>query len=60
MPTFYKSFSSSYLFLLDASIEIIFSTLLADYIVKGFLYVSRFRSDKWVNVLKIKEVDHQP
>ena len=57
---FIRVFLAVIFFLLDASIEIIFSTLLADYIVKGFLYVSRFRSDKWVNVLKIKEVDHQP
>jgi Na+-driven multidrug efflux pump len=42
-------------FLLDASIEIIFSTLLADYIVKGFLYVARFRSDKWMNSMSLKE-----
>ena len=57
---FIRVFLAMIFFLLDASIEIIFSTLLADYIVKGFLYVSRFRSDKWMNVLKIKEVDQQP
>ena len=57
---FIRVFLAVIFFLLDASIEIIFSTLLADYIVKGFLYVSRFRSDKWMNVLKIKEADHQP
>ena len=57
---FIRVFLAVIFFLLDASIEIIFSTLLADYIVKGFLYVSRFRSDKWMNVLKIKEVDQQP
>ena len=42
-------------YMLDASIEIIFSTLVADYIVKGFLYVARFRSDKWMTVLKVTE-----
>ena len=57
---FIRVFLALIFFLLDASIEIIFSTLLADYIVKGFLYVSRFRSDKWMNVLKIKEADQQP
>ena len=57
---FIRVFLAVIFFLLDASIEIIFSTLLADYIVKGFLYVSRFRSDKWMNVLKIKEADQQP
>jgi Na+-driven multidrug efflux pump len=44
-------------FLLDARIEIIFSTLVADYVVKGFLYVARFRSNKWMDVLKSKEGD---
>jgi len=43
-------------YMLDASIEIIFSTLVADYIVKGFLYVARFRSNKWMNALPSKEV----
>ena len=57
---FIRVFLAVIFFLLDASIEIIFSTLLADYIVKGFLYVSRFRSDKLMNVLKIKEGDQQP
>ena len=56
---FIRVFLAVVFFLLDASIEIIFSTLLADYIVKGFLYVSRFKSDRWMNVLKIKEVDQQ-
>jgi Na+-driven multidrug efflux pump len=42
-------------FLLDARIEVIFSTLVADYVVKGFLYVARFKSDKWMNALKSKE-----
>ena len=54
---FIRVFLAVIFFLLDASIEIIFSTLLADYIVKGFLYVSRFKSGRWMNVLKIKEVD---
>ena len=56
---FIRVFLAVVFFLLDASIEIIFSTLLADYIVKGFLYVSRFKSGRWINVLKIKEVDQQ-
>ena len=56
---FIRVFLAVIFFLLDASIEIIFSTLLADYIVKGFLYVSRFKSGRWMNVLKIKEVDQQ-
>ena len=56
---FIRVFLAVIFFLLDASIEIIFSTLLADYIVKGFLYVSRFKSGRWINVLKIKEVDQQ-
>ena len=56
---FIRVFLAAIFFLLDASIEIIFSTLLADYIVKGFLYVSRFKSGRWMNVLKIKEVDQQ-
>jgi Na+-driven multidrug efflux pump len=41
--------------MLDASIEVIFSTLVADYVVKGFLYVARFKSNKWMNVMKTKE-----
>ena len=56
---FIRVFLAAVFFILDASIEIIFSTLLADYIVKGFLYVSRFKSDRWMNVLKIKEADQQ-
>ena len=43
--------------MLDARVEVIFSTLVADYVVKGFLYVARFRSDRWMNVLKAKEAD---
>ena len=27
----------------------------ADYVVKGFLYVARFKSNKWMNVMKTKE-----
>ena len=42
-------------YMLDASIEVIFSTLVADYVVKGFLYVARFKSNKWMNVMKPKE-----
>jgi putative MATE family efflux protein len=42
-------------YMLDASIEIIFSTLVADYVVKGFLYVARFKSNKWMHVMKTKE-----
>ena len=42
-------------YMLDASIEVIFSTLVADYVVKGFLYVARFKSNKWMNVMKTKE-----
>lgn len=42
-------------YMLDASVEIIFSTLVADYIVKGFLYVARFRSNKWMQAIKLRE-----
>jgi putative MATE family efflux protein len=42
-------------YMLDASVEIIFSTLVADYIVKGFLYVARFRSNKWMQAMKLRE-----
>ena len=42
-------------YMLDASIEVIFSTLVADYVVKGFLYVARFKSNKWMHVMKTKE-----
>ena len=54
---FIRVFLAVIFFLLDARIEIIFSTLVADYIVKGFLYVARFRSERWMNALKSKEVD---
>jgi len=27
----------------------------ADYVVKGFLYVARFKSNKWMNVMNTKE-----
>ena len=52
---FIRVFLAVIFFLLDARIEIIFSTLVADYIVKGFLYVARFRSDRWMNAIKSKE-----
>lgn len=52
---FIRVFLAVIFFLLDASIEIIFSTLVADYVVKGFLYVARFRSNKWMGALKAKE-----
>ena len=52
---FIRVFLAVIFFLLDARIEVIFSTLVADYVVKGFLYVARFRSDRWMNVLKSKE-----
>ena len=54
---FIRVFLAVIFFLLDARIEIIFSTLVADYIVKGFLYVARFRSERWMNALKSKEVE---
>jgi putative MATE family efflux protein len=54
---FIRVFLAVIFFLLDARIEIIFSTLVADYVVKGVLYVARFKSDKWMNVLKPKEAD---
>ena len=54
---FIRVFLAVVFFLLDARIEVIFSTLVADYVVKGFLYIARFRSDKWMNVLKFKEAD---
>lgn len=56
---FIRVFLAVIFFLLDARIEIIFSTLVADYVVKGVLYVARFKSDKWMNVLQSKEVDQQ-
>ena len=52
---FIRVFLAVIFFLLDARIEVIFSTLVADYVVKGYLYVARFRSDKWMNALKSKE-----
>ncbi|MDA9935688.1 MATE family efflux transporter [Gammaproteobacteria bacterium] len=52
---FIRVFLAVIFFLLDARIEVIFSTLVADYVVKGFLYVARFKSDKWMNALKSKE-----
>jgi len=54
---FIRVFLAVIFFLLDARIEIIFSTLVADYIVKGFLYVSRFKSERWMNALKLKEAE---
>ena len=54
---FIRVFLAMIFFLLDARVEVIFSTLVADYVVKGFLYVSRFRSDRWMNVLKTREAD---
>ena len=54
---FIRVFLAMIFFLLDASVEVIFSTLVADYVVKGFLYVTRFRSDRWMNVLKTREAD---
>ncbi len=54
---FIRVFLAVIFFLLDARVEVIFSTLVADYVVKGFLYVARFRSDRWMNVLKAKEAD---
>ena len=52
---FIRVFLAVIFFLLDARIEVIFSTLVADYVVKGFLYVARFKSDKWMSALKSKE-----
>ena len=54
---FIRVFLAMIFFLLDARVEVIFSTLVADYVVKGFLYVTRFRSDRWMNVLKTREAD---
>ena len=54
---FIRVFLAVIFFLLDARVEVIFSTLGADYVVKGFLYVARFRSDRWMNALKAKEAD---
>lgn len=54
---FIRVFLAMIFFLLDARVEVIFSTLVADYVVKGFLYVARFRSDRWMNVLKTREAD---
>ena len=52
---FIRVFLALIFYMLDASIEIIFSTLVADYVVKGFLYVARFKSNKWMNVMNTKE-----
>jgi putative MATE family efflux protein len=52
---FIRVFLALIFFLLDATIEIIFSTLVADYVVKGFLYIARFRSDRWMTAMKAKE-----
>jgi len=52
---FIRVFLALIFFMLDASVEIIFSTLVADYIVKGFLYVARFRSNKWMVAMKLRE-----
>jgi len=54
---FIRVFLAVIFFLLDARIEIIFSTLVADYVVKGYLYVARFRSDRWMNAIKSKAAD---
>ena len=54
---FIRVFLAVIFFLLEARVEVIFSTLVADYVVKGFLYVTRFRSDRWMNALKTKEAD---
>jgi putative MATE family efflux protein len=54
---FIRVFLAVIFFLLDARVEVIFSTLVADYVVKGFLYVARFRSDRWMYALKAKEAD---
>ena len=54
---FIRVFLAMIFFLLDARVEVIFSTLVADYVVKGFLYVARFRSDRWMNALKTREAD---
>ena len=51
---FIRVFLAVIFFLLDARVEVIFSTLVADYVVKGFLYVARFKSDRWMNALKAK------
>ena len=39
-------------FYLSLPVEYIFASLLADYIVKGFLYTYSFRSGKWVHAIK--------
>ena len=52
---FIRVFLALIFYMLDASIEIIFSTLVADYVVKGFLYVARFKSNKWMNIMNAKE-----
>lgn len=54
---FIRVFLAVIFFFLEARVEVIFSTLVADYVVKGFLYVARFRSDRWMNALKTKEAD---
>ena len=54
---FIRVFLAMIFFLLDARVEVIFSTLVADYVVKGFLYIARFRSDRWMNVLKTRDAD---
>ena len=39
-------------FYFSLPVEYIFASLLADYIVKGFLYTYSFRSGKWVHAIK--------
>ena len=51
---FVRVFLALIFYFLNASIEIIFSTLVADYVVKGFLYIARFRSNRWMNSIKFK------
>ncbi len=40
---------------LNARIELIFLTLVADYSVKAFLYIRTFRLGKWKDSLQLKE-----
>ena len=43
---------ASILFYFSAPIEYIFASLLADYLVKGFMYVWVFKSERWVHAIK--------
>jgi putative MATE family efflux protein len=52
---FIRVLSALVLLYIGAGIEMIFTTLIADYFVKAILFVKVFRSEKWMEALTIKE-----